>query len=476
MISRGPDNARRCLTAICGATERRRSCCGPGRMGYIPLPRGRIAASDIVYDREGSSFALADPGDYDWDAASGASIAPSSGITPALGKRARPPRRRGSGGAQQGIRSRSTAITASRCGAARRGPRSSSPAGWRGGNIFRQSSRHSRGWAGTLTATDGPPARGGGGGIQAFPDRADDRVHRAPRPRCHTNRSPARIDTREGAANRGDHHRGIVDRIGAGTHRRRTSSTASGSAGTSTDRPCRACSRLLKHSLRAIRAVRRSRIEAFIAESATSGADMLSRVLPRRRGRGGRGATFAVRSRPWPKPGRPIRGRMEMASRSFAASVTGPRDVSWRLSPAAPFGGTGCARFCPRPPAGSVLSPGQRGLLLPQVWTPSPRLGPTGVMVYLHGGAYRRQRVTRCSTGGTWPRRRRGRRHRPAPAHAFGYLYLARLDRASGQRQCRPARSDSRLALVRDNIAAFGGDPAGSWSSASRAAARRSPP
>jgi len=92
MISRVPGNAlgeaarghlRRYGVATDGvATE-------PGRMGLYFLSAGAgLRASDIVYDREGSSFALAGPEDFDWERLlAGADLLHLSGITPALGER-----------------------------------------------------------------------------------------------------------------------------------------------------------------------------------------------------------------------------------------------------------------------------------------------------------------------------------------------------------------------------------------------------
>jgi 2-dehydro-3-deoxygluconokinase len=59
----------------------------PGRMGLYFLARGAgLRASEIVYDREASSFALAGAGDFDWRAIlAGADLLHMSGITPALG-------------------------------------------------------------------------------------------------------------------------------------------------------------------------------------------------------------------------------------------------------------------------------------------------------------------------------------------------------------------------------------------------------
>jgi 2-dehydro-3-deoxygluconokinase len=62
---------------------------GAGRMGlYFLAPGAGLRASDIVYDREGSAFALAGPEGFDWDALlDGAALLHLSGITPALGPR-----------------------------------------------------------------------------------------------------------------------------------------------------------------------------------------------------------------------------------------------------------------------------------------------------------------------------------------------------------------------------------------------------
>lgn len=62
---------------------------GPGRMGlYFLAPGAGVRPSNIIYDREGSSFALAGPGDFDWDVLlDGADLLHLSGVTPALGQR-----------------------------------------------------------------------------------------------------------------------------------------------------------------------------------------------------------------------------------------------------------------------------------------------------------------------------------------------------------------------------------------------------
>jgi 2-dehydro-3-deoxygluconokinase len=62
---------------------------GEGRMGlYFLSPGAGLRPSDIVYDREGSAFALAGPDAWNWEALlDGADLLHLSGITPALGPR-----------------------------------------------------------------------------------------------------------------------------------------------------------------------------------------------------------------------------------------------------------------------------------------------------------------------------------------------------------------------------------------------------
>jgi 2-dehydro-3-deoxygluconokinase len=59
-----------------------------GRMGLYFLAQGAgLRASEIVYDREASSFARVRPGDFDWDRLlDGVNLLHMSGITPALGQ------------------------------------------------------------------------------------------------------------------------------------------------------------------------------------------------------------------------------------------------------------------------------------------------------------------------------------------------------------------------------------------------------
>ena len=91
MVSRVPDNAlgdaaaghlRRYGVSTAGVGV------GPGRMGlYFLSPGASLRSSDIVYDREGSSFARAGADDFDWGKLlAGADLLHLSGITPALGR------------------------------------------------------------------------------------------------------------------------------------------------------------------------------------------------------------------------------------------------------------------------------------------------------------------------------------------------------------------------------------------------------
>ena len=90
MVSVVPDNAlgRGALSAVRGQGV---DCSGvakaKGRMGLYFLAVGAgLRASEIVYDRAGSSFAQAMAGDFDWDShLAGAGMLHLSGITPALG-------------------------------------------------------------------------------------------------------------------------------------------------------------------------------------------------------------------------------------------------------------------------------------------------------------------------------------------------------------------------------------------------------
>lgn len=93
MISAVPDNAlgRGAVAAVRGrGVDCRHVTTAPGRMGLYFLSVGAgLRSSEIVYDRAGSSFAVAPGAGVDWDAAlAGARLLHLSGITPALGPQA----------------------------------------------------------------------------------------------------------------------------------------------------------------------------------------------------------------------------------------------------------------------------------------------------------------------------------------------------------------------------------------------------
>lgn len=90
MISRVPDTAlgQIARSALMGAGV---DCTyvtqAQGRMGlYFLTPGAGLRASEVIYDRAASAFALASEADFDWDGAfDGATHLHLSGITPALG-------------------------------------------------------------------------------------------------------------------------------------------------------------------------------------------------------------------------------------------------------------------------------------------------------------------------------------------------------------------------------------------------------
>ncbi len=92
MVSKVPSNAlgRGAVAAVRGAgVDCTAVTLHPGRMGLYFLSVGAgLRASEIVYDRAGSSFAATGPEDYDFDRLlAGAGLLHLSGITPALGPR-----------------------------------------------------------------------------------------------------------------------------------------------------------------------------------------------------------------------------------------------------------------------------------------------------------------------------------------------------------------------------------------------------
>lgn len=92
MISRVPGNALGELavsTLRSAGVDCRHVVVASGRMGlYFLTPGAGLRASEVVYDRAGSAFALTEIDDIDWDAAlDGVTHLHLSGITPALGPR-----------------------------------------------------------------------------------------------------------------------------------------------------------------------------------------------------------------------------------------------------------------------------------------------------------------------------------------------------------------------------------------------------
>ncbi|MGP7795540.1 sugar kinase [Sphingomonas sp. CLY1604] len=87
-----PDNdlGRSAITALRGnAVDTSRIRLGGDRMGlYFVTSGSGLRATEVLYDRAGSSFANADPRDWDWDQLlTGVDRLHLSGITPALGPR-----------------------------------------------------------------------------------------------------------------------------------------------------------------------------------------------------------------------------------------------------------------------------------------------------------------------------------------------------------------------------------------------------
>ncbi|HEY6814053.1 MAG TPA: carboxylesterase/lipase family protein [Croceibacterium sp.] len=164
-----------------------------------------------------------------------------------------------------------------------------------------------------------------------------------------------------------------------------------------------------------------------------------------------------------------VRGSVEGGVHVFRGLRYGEdtRPVRFRAPvPAKPWDGTAEANaFAPScPQRGAVNLPHSEDCLFLNVWTPGPDArAKRPVMLYIHGGAY--------SSGSAVDPLQDGARlaahgdvvvvtvnHR---LNAFGYLYLARLDPRFAD-SGNVGQLDLILALqwVRDNIAAFGGDPA----------------
>ena len=125
----------------------------------------------------------------------------------------------------------------------------------------------------------------------------------------------------------------------------------------------------------------------------------------------------------------------------------------------------------------TVRRSGEDCLVL-NVWTPSADAGRRPVLVWLHGGGFE------AGTGSVDALRRRQPVSRPGDVvvvtinhrlGVLGHLHLADLvgDDFAGSANAGFLDIVAALRWVRENIAAFGGDPATSRSSASPAAAAR---
>lgn len=131
-------------------------------------------------------------------------------------------------------------------------------------------------------------------------------------------------------------------------------------------------------------------------------------------------------------------------------AITAPRDPIRAL------------RFGPVAPQRGKRNPQAEDCLFLNVWTPAAHTGAQlPVMVYLHGGAFAFGSATDPTVDGD----RLAQRHVVVVTvnhrlNAFGYLYLAGLDPRFAN-SGNAGQLDLVLALqwVRDNIAAFGGDP-----------------
>ncbi|MDP9424049.1 MAG: carboxylesterase family protein [Pseudomonadota bacterium] len=159
-----------------------------------------------------------------------------------------------------------------------------------------------------------------------------------------------------------------------------------------------------------------------------------------------------------------ISGSIEQGLQAFRGVRYGVAERFRAPAPPQPSRGTiDALSFGPSAPqAGGKYGPQSEDCLALNIWTPETRRGANlPVMVYFHGGAYSSGSVVDPLNDG---------RHLAAKnvvvvtvnhrLNAFGYLYLARLDPRfpdSGNL----GQLDLILALqwIRDNIAAFGGDP-----------------
>ena len=141
--------------------------------------------------------------------------------------------------------------------------------------------------------------------------------------------------------------------------------------------------------------------------------------------------------------------------------------VAQRFRAPVPYAARGQMRqvqkFGPVCPQSGKYQPQSEDCLYLNVWTAEPNpAAKKPVMLYIHGGAYSNGSVTDPLNDGHNLAARGDVvvvtvNHR---LNAFGYLYLARLDpRFADSGNCGQLDLILALKWVRDNIAAFGGDP-----------------
>ena len=186
----------------------------------------------------------------------------------------------------------------------------------------------------------------------------------------------------------------------------------------------------------------------------------------------GAAATPLIAGRSWGQPIGPIRttagafqGTMEDGVRVFRGIRYG-RAERFRAptSVPAPAEMQAANQFGPvSPQSGSRYGPQSEDCLFLNIWTADARpAARKPVMLYIHGGAYSGGSVTDPLNDGQALAARGDVvvvtvNHR---LNAFGYLYLARLDpRFPDSGNCGQLDLILALRWVRDNIAAFGGDP-----------------
>jgi para-nitrobenzyl esterase len=141
---------------------------------------------------------------------------------------------------------------------------------------------------------------------------------------------------------------------------------------------------------------------------------------------------------------------------------TAPRRFMPALPPRPWTGVVDALAYGPASPQLKTAEAVSEDCLFLNVWTPGADAGKRAVMVYIHGGAYSNGSGSSPSTDGTKLARRSdvvvvSMNHR---LNVFGYAWLKRL--APGfDVSGNAGQLDLILALqwVRDNIAAFGGDP-----------------